>query len=126
MRLWIVSNRLPITAARRSDEGWEFKKSSGGLVSALAGVQGEVEFNWIGWPGCQVEIDDQAAFESQLIAEHACYPVFLSEESANRYYNGFSNGYEMKIDGLGTKFIVRCGLFSITCLVKLSMRSKTG
>ena len=42
-----VSNRLPVTI-----EGDTFKKSSGGLVTALEGVSdGRYELKWIGWTG---------------------------------------------------------------------------
>lgn len=51
-RLLIVSNRLPINVTKGNDgEKWEFQLSSGGLVSALAGVQKTSNFVWIGWPG---------------------------------------------------------------------------
>ena len=52
-RLLIVSNRLPINVSRGDDatEKWRFQMSSGGLVSALAGVQKTTKFIWIGWPG---------------------------------------------------------------------------
>lgn len=51
-RLLIVSNRLPINVSQGdSNEKWKFQLSSGGLVSALAGVQKSTKFIWIGWPG---------------------------------------------------------------------------
>lgn len=51
-RLLIVSNRLPINVSKGDDKvTWKFQLSSGGLVSALAGVQKTMEFIWIGWPG---------------------------------------------------------------------------
>lgn len=51
-RLLIVSNRLPINVTTGCEERqWNFKLSSGGLVSALAGFQKTMNFIWIGWPG---------------------------------------------------------------------------
>src|SRR3954470_22490433 len=48
-----VSNRLPVTI---SDSG--IKKSSGGLVAALEGLdKAEYTLNWIGWPGGEVAED---------------------------------------------------------------------
>lgn len=49
-RLLCVSNRLPITITK-SDNGWKFAMSSGGLVSALSGLKKQMSFTWIGWPG---------------------------------------------------------------------------
>lgn len=50
-RLLIVSNRLPINVSQADEGGWSFQLSSGGLVSALSGVQKSTKFVWIGWPG---------------------------------------------------------------------------
>lgn len=51
-RLLIVSNRLPINVSKGDNNNkWKFQLSSGGLVSALSGVQKSANFIWIGWPG---------------------------------------------------------------------------
>lgn len=50
-RLIVVSNRLPITITKNKDGKYEFKLSSGGLVSALSGLKKLRKFIWIGWPG---------------------------------------------------------------------------
>ena len=53
-RLVIVSNRLPISVKRTGNgTDWTFQLSSGGLVSALQGLQKTTKFQWIGWPGKQ-------------------------------------------------------------------------
>ena len=49
-RLLVVSNRLPITLQKLHDD-WTYTMSSGGLVSALSGLQQTTSFLWIGWPG---------------------------------------------------------------------------
>jgi trehalose 6-phosphate synthase len=49
-QLIVVSNRLPITLTKTAT-GWKSVMSSGGLVSALSGLQKETTFTWIGWPG---------------------------------------------------------------------------
>ena len=40
-RLVVVSNRLPVTLSK-SENGWKYAMSSGGLVSALSGLQKEM------------------------------------------------------------------------------------
>ncbi|MCC7350794.1 MAG: bifunctional alpha,alpha-trehalose-phosphate synthase (UDP-forming)/trehalose-phosphatase [Phycisphaerales bacterium] len=81
-----VSNRLPVTL------GEEIKKSSGGLVSALAGLEREdLALRWIGWPGKAVEVDQQSDIERRLRQEHHCMPVFLDQSTAHGHYDGLSN-----------------------------------
>ena len=50
-KLIIVSNRLPINVTGKAENKWIVNKSSGGLVSALTGLQKNAEFVWLGWPG---------------------------------------------------------------------------
>jgi trehalose-6-phosphate synthase len=53
-RLVIVSNRLPISVKKTNNgSDWTFQLSSGGLVSALQGLQKTTKFLWIGWPGME-------------------------------------------------------------------------
>ena len=49
-RLLLVSNRLPITI-KRTEDGFDFSMSSGGLVSGLSGLSKYTTFQWYGWPG---------------------------------------------------------------------------
>ncbi|KAI8589830.1 glycosyltransferase family 20-domain-containing protein [Geranomyces variabilis] len=92
-RLIVISNRLPVTIKPAADgkEGWNFTMSSGGLVSALSGLAKEMKFTWIGWPGLDVPKDQQAKMKEQLLEQHSCAPVFISDEVADMHYNGFSN-----------------------------------
>lgn len=32
--------------------------------------------------------------KKQLVEQHSCLPVFVSDELADMHYNGFSNRYE--------------------------------
>ncbi len=87
-RLVIVSNRLPVTCVRTDEGSWSFKKSSGGLVTALSGLK-QSQFVWIGWPG--VEVDDEAGRQEMskiLFEEYSCIPVFMDAQLADDFYNG--------------------------------------
>jgi len=81
-----VSNRLPVTV------GKTIEKTSGGLVSALEGVEKAYDFKWIGWSG---EVVDNAAererISSLLIEQYQYFPLFLSKRDKVGYYTGFSN-----------------------------------
>ncbi len=83
-----VSNRLPVTV-----EEDRLTKSSGGLVAALEGLpEGQYKTKWIGWPGAAFpEESRRQEIARKLAEEHGCFPVFLSEEEATAFYEGFSN-----------------------------------
>lgn len=52
LRLLVVSNRLPVTVNKDQKTGeYNFKMSSGGLVTGLSGLKKMMSFTWIGWPG---------------------------------------------------------------------------
>ena len=55
----VVSNRLPVDRAsddERREGGW--RRSPGGLVTALAPVMAKTEGAWVGWPGAPDETVD--------------------------------------------------------------------
>ncbi|KAJ2657876.1 Trehalose-6-P synthase/phosphatase complex synthase subunit [Coemansia sp. RSA 1199] len=87
--LIVVSNRLPVTLAQNGSE-WSFKLSSGGLVSALSGLKREMSFTWVGWPGKDFGESDRVKIDS-LLRENSCGAVYLDDETAELYYNGFAN-----------------------------------
>ncbi len=96
-RLVIVSNRLPFTMLPKGDE-WEFSPSSGGLVSALSAYLAQAraedprfECVWIGWPGAAVPVDEQPRLKAKALAVYGALPVFMTEEDARGFYQGFSN-----------------------------------
>lgn len=82
-----VSNRLPVTL-----EEEEIRKSSGGLVSALEGISGDYDLQWIGWPGAEVpDPERQRRVEEALQRDFGCLPIFLDAQEIAGFYEGFSN-----------------------------------
>jgi trehalose 6-phosphate synthase/phosphatase len=83
-----VSNRLPVTVDQD-----QIIKSSGGLVAALEGLpEGQYRTKWIGWPGAAFpEESRREEIARKLDEEHGCIAVFLTEEEATAFYEGFSN-----------------------------------
>jgi trehalose 6-phosphate synthase len=78
----VVANRLPVD--RDADGGW--RRSPGGLVTALEPVMRKSEGAWVGWPG-QPDLDlEPFDFEGTHLV-----PVELSAEDVELYYEGFSN-----------------------------------
>src|ERR1700761_8637961 len=90
-RLIVVSNRLPITISKDANGEYHFKMSSGGLVSALSGAKKFLSFTWIGWTGFYIPPKDRAVVDKRLREEFACQAVYLTDDVADRHYNGFSN-----------------------------------
>ena len=98
MRLVVVSNRLPFTVSFKEGVP-DFKTSSGGLSTGLssylqqatAGLAGRPDFFWLGWPGATVAPEHQDAVRSYGEQRFKCSPVFLPEESMDRFYHGFCN-----------------------------------
>ncbi|KAL9088060.1 MAG: hypothetical protein Q9165_006401 [Trypethelium subeluteriae] len=90
-RLLLVSNRLPITIKRSEEGKYDFSMSSGGLVSGLSGLSKSTTFQWYGWPGLEVPESEIQTLKDGLKDEYNAVPVMLSDELADRHYNGFSN-----------------------------------
>jgi trehalose 6-phosphate synthase len=99
-RLLLVSNRLPITIKRSEDGGYNFSMSSGGLVSGLSGLSKSTAFQWYGWPGLEVPEDEIDRLTSRLQDEYNARPVFISDELADRHYNGFSSKLDHALTAL--------------------------
>eukprot|EP00943_MAST-04B_sp_MAST-4B-sp1_P004783 g4783.t1 len=91
-RTLVVSNRLPILFSKDPVSGKRrIRMASGGLVTALNGVRTSMDFYWIGWVGEEIPIEERPALRQELMKEHACIPIFISEELAEPYYSGFCN-----------------------------------
>lgn len=82
----VVSNRLPVDriTTDTGDVGW--RRSPGGLVTALAPVMASHEGAWVGWHGAPDETLEPFHHESMDLI-----PVPLSSEEVELYYEGFSN-----------------------------------
>lgn len=90
-RLLVISNRLPLTIKRTPEGGWSFTMSSGGLVAGLSGLKESTDFIWIGWLGQDIDPAERPALCKILLEQHSCVPVFVPDDLADAYYNGFSN-----------------------------------
>lgn len=88
-RVLIVSNRLPVKISDNTGE-LLYKASEGGLATGLGSIYKQNNNLWIGWPGAEVETQMQQKITSDLSAQNL-YPVFLTQQEINDYYEGFSN-----------------------------------
>jgi trehalose 6-phosphate synthase/phosphatase len=98
MRLVIASNRLPFTVSVKDGQP-QFAPSAGGLTTGLwsylhraqTDAAGKLDFLWVGWPGANVAPEQQAAIKKFGQKQFNAFPVFLPEESMERFYHGFCN-----------------------------------
>lgn len=96
-RLIVVSNRLSFSLVKEGDE-FAFTPSAGGLATALTSYierrrveDPGFECLWVGWPGVSVDEGEQEEVRRRALVERQAYPVFLSDECIEAFYNGFSN-----------------------------------
>ncbi|NIL74666.1 trehalose-6-phosphate synthase [Rhodococcus kyotonensis] len=82
----VVANRLPVDLEKLPDGSTRWKRSPGGLVTALEPILRANNGAWVGWPGVP-DVDVEPFFEDGL---ELC-PVGLSEQEVADYYEGFSN-----------------------------------
>ena len=86
--LVIVANRLPVDRVTLPDGTGGWRRSPGGLVSALEPVMRANDGAWIGWPGSTDDLELEPFVEDGL----QLVPVHLTEDEVEEFYEGFSNG----------------------------------
>ncbi len=82
----VVANRLPVDRVIGDDGSPFWRRSPGGLVSALEPVMRSNHGAWIGWPGDTGEDVEPFTDEGLTLV-----PVPLSEQEVAEFYEGFSN-----------------------------------
>ncbi|HWQ92381.1 MAG TPA: bifunctional alpha,alpha-trehalose-phosphate synthase (UDP-forming)/trehalose-phosphatase, partial [Clostridia bacterium] len=96
-RLVIASNRLPFTVSIKEGSP-RFRQSAGGLTTGLWSYLESLaekgihqEFLWVGWPGGNIPLEHEKNVAQYGRDHFKAQPVFLSDESVDRYYHGFCN-----------------------------------
>ncbi|RSM60192.1 trehalose-6-phosphate synthase [Actinoplanes sp. ATCC 53533] len=84
--LVVVANRLPLDDSSAPDGACEWRRSPGGLASALHAILQQTPATWVGWNG---GIDSAPALPD--IGTLRIRPVALSEQELRGYYEGFAN-----------------------------------
>jgi trehalose 6-phosphate synthase len=82
----VVANRLPVDLERGPDGTEHWRRSPGGLVTALEPMLRSRRGAWVGWPG--LADAETEPFEEDGLVLH---PVTLTAEDVEAYYEGFSN-----------------------------------
>lgn len=92
-KIIFVSNRLPVTVQKK-EACLEYNRSIGGLATGLKSYHQQAESIWIGWPGIieeELSSEQRTAVQKELKEQYKCFPVFLTKEDNEQYYNGFCN-----------------------------------
>ncbi|MEV4688653.1 alpha,alpha-trehalose-phosphate synthase (UDP-forming) [Microbacterium sp. LWH3-1.2] len=85
-QLVVVANRLPVDRVVDAADEQDWRRSPGGLVTALEPVMRRADGAWVGWPGQpDIEVEPFEFEGTQLV------PVSLSAEEVELYYEGMSN-----------------------------------
>ncbi|HEY8372561.1 MAG TPA: trehalose-6-phosphate synthase [Pseudonocardiaceae bacterium] len=82
----VVANRLPVDLERAPDGTERWRRSPGGLVTALEPFLRARKGAWVGWPGV-ADVEPTPFVEEGL----RLHPVKLSAKDVQDYYEGFSN-----------------------------------
>ena len=84
--LVVVANRLPVDRVVDGSGELSWRRSPGGLVTALEPVMRRADGAWVGWPGQpDIEVEPFEFEGTQLV------PVALSADEIELYYEGMSN-----------------------------------
>ena len=93
----MVSNKTTVIIKRSPEGSYSFTQGSGGLISGVSGLSKTVPYTWYGWPGLEIPEDETAAVSSRLRDDFGSVPVFLEDELADRYYNGFASNVPLAL-----------------------------
>jgi trehalose 6-phosphate synthase/phosphatase len=91
MKLFIISNRLPVKVKKTSSGHFEFVRSAGGLATGLSSLDSHYEKHWIGWPGINPRKKSSEKEISNMLEKMNYHPVFLTNVQYSNYYEGYSN-----------------------------------
>ena len=84
--LVIVANRLPVDRVEHPDGTTGWRRSPGGLVTAIEPVLRAFDGVWVGWPGGTDQ--DLEPFEDDGLS---LVPMSMTREEIENHYEGFSN-----------------------------------
>ena len=84
--LVVAANRLPVDGVDDGFGGTLWRRSPGGLVTAMEPVMRDRDAAWVGWAGVPGQ-GPEPFYQNRLWLR----PVSLSAEEIEQYYEGFSN-----------------------------------
>ncbi len=90
MKIVIVANRLPLKIIKEKNQ-YRVIPSAGGLTTGLDSLEINAEKYWVGWPGMHISPGVEKDEADRLLKAQNYYPVHLTPEEIELYYEGYSN-----------------------------------
>jgi trehalose 6-phosphate synthase/phosphatase len=93
-KLILVSNRLPVTVEKKKNGNTTISPSVGGLATGMSSLSKKYSCIWVGFSGITHESfnnDEMNTINDNLATEFNSYPVSLTNQDIELYYNGFAN-----------------------------------
>lgn len=91
MKLLVISNRLPLTI-KRGENGFEYTRTSGGLVTGLKSINDKIRFKWLGnISGVGLNEEEKEVIRKDCWERFHSIPVFIDPVLNDNSYNGFCN-----------------------------------
>ncbi|ADM10932.1 alpha,alpha-trehalose-phosphate synthase [Encephalitozoon intestinalis ATCC 50506] len=91
MKLLVVSNRLPITI-KKGENGFEYTRTSGGLVTGLKSINDTIRFEWFGnISGTELDEEEKETIRRNCWEKFHSIPVFIDPVLNHDCYDGFCN-----------------------------------
>lgn len=90
-RCLLVSNRLPVAYNSKASV---FSPSSGGLVSAIKGLDSAkvgFDFEWMGILTDDIDEEKINSLKTTPVGNLPCHPIIVSKEQYDKYYNLYCN-----------------------------------
>lgn len=91
MKLIVASNRLPLTVTK-TETGFNYKKTSGGLVTGIESLSKHISFIWLGnISGIELTEENKKTITEDCWNKFHSVPVFIAPDMNDKSYNGFCN-----------------------------------
>jgi trehalose 6-phosphate synthase/phosphatase len=93
-KLILAANRLPVTVEIKKNGEPAFSPSVGGLATGMSSLSKTYSCLWAGYSGIPIESiaqDQSDQIRNVLIDKYKAYPVPLTDQDIELYYNGFAN-----------------------------------
>ncbi|HNW29492.1 MAG TPA: bifunctional alpha,alpha-trehalose-phosphate synthase (UDP-forming)/trehalose-phosphatase [Spirochaetota bacterium] len=93
-KIILAANRLPVTVEIKKNGEPAFSPSVGGLATGMSSLSKTYSCLWAGYSGIPIESiaqDKSDQIRNVLIDKYKAYPVPLTDQDIELYYNGFAN-----------------------------------
>eukprot|EP01064_Diplonema_japonicum_P020754 TRINITY_DN30335_c0_g1_i1.p1 TRINITY_DN30335_c0_g1~~TRINITY_DN30335_c0_g1_i1.p1 ORF type:complete len:789 (+),score=81.70 TRINITY_DN30335_c0_g1_i1:58-2424(+) len=94
-KLLVISMHLGKNITEGPDGEWTVKNNEQSILAAALEalkLDANIECVNIGWVGKKIPVDKQDRLTSELMLNHGCYPLYLTQDEAEAFYHRFCKG----------------------------------